>query len=94
MKLLTITEIVSAAEDSDVDGLDRHIELIEAAVTQLADALAEKLDIECTAARFEPDEFGITVSFYPSKPAQECPECIDAGDRGGDWEYPKQQKTK
>jgi hypothetical protein len=29
---------------------------------------------------------GLCVNFYPAHEGQECPDVIDAGDEGGDWQ--------
>lgn len=87
MKILNIDNMLEAAEDSGMPNLDAAIQEIETAANRLAAHLADHLKIRCGPSVWERDFGGLCATFSPSTPDQPCPEVIDKGDEGGDWEY-------
>jgi hypothetical protein len=90
MKILAIDDMLEAAHETDMPGYDEHIQRIEAAANGLSKALAAHLGIGSGPATFEGKALGGTcATFFPLTPDQPCPEMIDEGDEGGDWEPPQ-----
>ena len=71
----------------DIPGADAKVDAVVAAVAALADHIADHYDIQHGSTTSEGKDFGgLASSFYPKQPDQVCPEWIDQGDEGGDWE--------
>lgn len=87
-KILNVDEMLEAAENSKMPGIEGHIDALEAAATALASDLAKHLKIEMRQpAEAMGEGFGgLCASFGPSKKQQKCPKVIDERDRGGDWD--------
>lgn len=93
MKILNIDDMLEAANQSIMPDLYRHVEAVEKASSDLAEALAKHLKICSSDATWEGKEFGGTcATFWPSKKSQKCPQVIDDGDPSGDWGMPKKQR--
>lgn len=88
-KILTVDEMLAAAEDSGMPELEKYIGMVEAVASSLQKRLAQHLDITHGEATYERDFGGTCGSFYPKTPDQPCPDVIEAGDEGGDWEFRK-----
>jgi len=91
-KILNTDDLLEAAS-ADLPNFDAHCDAIVAAVAALAADLAKHYDIEVGETTWEGKDFaGLCAAFYPANPGQECPEMIEEGDEGGDWE-PRFQLT-
>lgn len=89
MKILSIDNMIGAAEDSDLPDIERHVQAVEQAATELAEALAKHHGIGFQPATWEGEALaGCCAPFFPLTPNQPCPEPIDTRDEGGDWEHP------
>lgn len=87
MKILSIDDMLEAASECELPSYTQHVAAIEEAATLLALALADHLKIGAAAATWEGKALsGTCAPFYPLKESDPCPEVIDEGDPGGDWE--------
>ena len=86
MKILSIDNMLEAAQDSNLPDLDAATQEIETAATNLAERLAKHLDINAGAADYERGFGGCCATFSAKTPDQPCPKVIEDGDPGGDWE--------
>ena len=84
MKLLSLEESLSAAQDARVPGIEHLISQVESVTEQIANALAQHLNISCRNTSFWDGK--IYTTFLPSQPGQECPALIHSGDPSGEWE--------
>ena len=87
MKILDVNNMLDAAIESDMP-FEHHVAALEQATTLFAEALAAHLGINSKAATYEYGFGGLCACFYPKTADQECPDVIDEGDKGGDWEIP------
>lgn len=86
-KILSIDDMLEAANRSSLPSYDQHLDALEKAATALAQALADQYGIRIGETTWEGKEFGgLCASFYPRHAEQDCPNVIDEGDPGGDWE--------
>lgn len=86
-KLLNTDEMMTVLSELDPEIACLLIARVEFAVTQVALAVARKLEIQCSAATWHGVEFaGLVSGFYPATPGQACPTEVDRQDPGGDWE--------
>lgn len=87
MKILDISDMLQAAEDSQMPGLELHTRALEAQAALLAGALASHLKIQThDPGTWKPGFGGLCASFVPVHPGQSCPPVIDDGDPEGEWE--------
>lgn len=86
VKILDTNNICDAIHLSQMPGATQAIRDIEIAVTAAAEKLAAYYNIRSDAADYQPGFAGLCVNFRPSYEGQECPEYIDSGDEGGEWE--------
>lgn len=84
MKLLSLEETLSAAQDAGVPGIEELVSQVESLTAQVASALAQHLNIRSRNTAFWDGK--IYTTFLPSQPGQECPALIHNGDPSGDWE--------
>jgi hypothetical protein len=84
MKLLPLDDILAAAQDAGVPGVEELIAQAEAVAENAANALAQHLGIKCRNTEFWDGK--LYTTFLASHPGQECPDAIHAGDPGGEWE--------
>ena len=86
-KILTTDELIEAAEANTFPGSAALIEDIVEAVDNLAQAMADYYEIVKGGTTWEGKAYaGLATSFYAKDKDQLCPEPINFGDPGGDWE--------
>jgi len=86
-KIHNINNLITAASELKARDTRIYVKLLEAAAEQLAQHVAHHSNIRAGEATWEGEDFGgLCVSFYPQNKDQECPQEIDDGDPGGDWE--------
>lgn len=86
-KILSIDDMLEAAQQCDLPQYADHVRLLETAATNLANALAAHLHITAGPATWEGKGFaGLCASFHPKRKKQKCPPVIDDADPGGDWD--------
>ncbi len=77
-------EAVTRDEIPDCDVL---MKTVEEALDMLADKVAAHYGVEKGETTWEGKAFGgLCASFYPKTADQPCPEMLEEGDPGGDWE--------
>ena len=87
MKVLGIDEIIKASNDADVPGHAQALWKIEAAVDEMAKALAKKLKVNVrNGAEYIEGMGGLCVEFSRKFEGQTCPPVLDAADPSGEWE--------
>ena len=84
MKLLSLENVLTAAQDAGVPGIEDLVVQAEAIGESAANALAQHLNIKCRNTMFQDGE--ILTTFLAAHPGQECPSVIDDGDPSGEWE--------
>ena len=82
-KQITIAELITLAHDIEPDGgairtqADALASAIESMAQPLAEAIAERLGIECGETNYGPEGFGgICTPFYAARIGQACPEVM------------------
>ncbi len=85
-KILDINNMLDAAENSKLPRFKEHLAALEAVAALLANDLAQHLDIVTEPGGYEQGCGGLCCNFYAKHEGQPCPEVIDEGDVGGDWE--------
>lgn len=92
-KILNTDDMLEAASECNLPEYDAFVMKFELLATELAEALAKHLNIRTIGADWEGKAFaGLCAAFYPKTKKQPCPEVIDQGDEGGEWEYREQLK--
>lgn len=94
MKYLNVDDLLDAANDCGLKNIDKHIRALEKAAQALADDLAKHLDIECGNAEHLSGFGGLCASFSPKHKGQECPNCIEDKDEGGEWDDSPDEEDK
>lgn len=84
MKLLSLENVLTAAKDAGVPGVEDLVMQTEAIAEAAAAALAQHLDIKFRNTNMWDGK--IYSTFLPSHPGQACPAVIDSGDPSGEWE--------
>lgn len=84
MKLLSLEDTLSAAQDARVPGIEDLVRQVESLAETVAESLAQHLNISCRNTSFWDGK--IYTTFLPSQPGQECPAVIHSGDPSGEWE--------
>lgn len=91
MKILDVNNMLDAAHDSQMEDVEIFTAALEVAAQALAQALAEHLGIETGTenspkATYQQGFGGLCAFFGSANEGQPCPDVIDQGDPGGDWE--------
>jgi hypothetical protein len=91
-KQLTLDEMLIAAANSDMPGLDKYLPQLEALAQELGTDLAQHLGIEGPVnCDFTAEEgCGILGGFAPLHEGQPVPEVLRTVDTTGDW-VPREQ---
>lgn len=84
MKLLSLEDTLTAAQDAGVPGVEVLLAQAEAVAESVATALADHLGIKCRNTNFWDGK--LYTTFLAAHPGQACPPVIDAGDSDGEWE--------
>lgn len=84
MKLLSLDDMLAAAQSANVPGVENLIAQAEAVAENVGAALAEHLGVKCRNTEFWDGH--LYTSFAAVSPDQECPPEIDNGDPSGEWE--------
>lgn len=93
-KILTMQEILDAAQESNMPSASIFNELYENLTTLTARALAQHLSIATSDAASEgPHLGGVSVAFCPILETDGCPSVIDQADSTGEWEPLKPRFT-
>lgn len=87
MKILTIDDMLAAAEDTEMPDHDQQLAALERQATEFAEHLARHLGVgvDPMGATYERFCCGICATFVPKNPDQACPEILEELDPGGDW---------
>jgi hypothetical protein len=86
-KILSIDDMLEAAATCELPGYAEHVSYLEDAAHALAKALANHFDLNQGDTTWEgKTKGGLCACFYPKRKGQACPDVIDAGDPGGDWD--------
>lgn len=87
MKILSVNDMLDVAADCRMPNFAAHCGKLEQAAQDFAEVLAEHLGvITGDSANYDQGCGGLCATFRPARRDQPCPEVIDAGDPGGDWE--------
>lgn len=87
MKVLGVDDIIKASNDADVPGHAQALWKIEAAVQEMAEALARKLKINVrSSAQYIDGMGGLCVEYQKRFEGQTCPPVLDEADPTGEWE--------
>lgn len=93
-KQLTLDEMLIAASNSNMPGLDRYVEHLEALALDLGGDLARHLDIEgpveCSLTAEEGG--GIMGGFAPKFTGQPIPDVLKEFDTLADWEVREKRR--
>jgi len=84
MKLLSIEEVLTAAQEAGVPGVEDLVIQAETVAESAAAALAAHLNIKHRNTNLWDGK--IYTTFLASHPGQACPAVVDAGDPSGEWE--------
>lgn len=84
MKLLSLEDTLTAAQEAGVPGIDDLLRQVESLAEAVAESLAQHLNISCRNTSFWDGK--LYTTFLPSQPGQKCPPVIDSGDPSGEWE--------
>ena len=85
-KILNVNNICDAITQSQMPGATKHIRALEKAATAAAKALADHYGIVSGEGDYQGGFGGLCVNFKPAHEGQECPDVIEEGDEGGEWE--------
>ena len=86
-KILSVDDMLEAAMECGMPEYDLHVSALEQTAHELGAALAKHLDLRQGETSWEGKAMGgLCASFYPKHKGQACPEAIDNGDPGGDWD--------
>ncbi|MEN5278093.1 hypothetical protein ABE527_14210 [Brucella sp. TWI432] len=86
-KVLKIDEMLEVLDDIDHPLASDFIGKVEALGNEIAETIAQALDVSFGPATFEGSDFGGTcATFKPKYKGQLCPDAIDTQDMGGEWE--------
>lgn len=91
-KILNTDDVMEAVTVDNIPGCDELMQTVEEALDLLADKVAAHYGIVKGETTWEGKAFGgLCTSFYAKTEGQPCPEQIEEGDPGGDWETRKQE---
>ncbi len=85
-KILSVDDLIGAANAVDLSNYHELLQGIEQAVANMANAIAEKLDVDHTDTSFQGAFGGLCSTFEPKHEGQPCPPDLDDADPHGDWE--------
>lgn len=92
MKLLSLEDVLTAAREAGVPGVEDLVMQAETIAEVAAGALAAHLNIKHRNTNMWDGK--IYTTFLPSQPGQACPAVIDAGDRSGEWEEEGEEEAQ
>lgn len=84
MKLLSLEDMLSAAKDAEVPGVEDLVAQAEDVAEHIAAALARHLGVKSRNTEFWDGK--LYTTFLATHPGQVCPAAIDSGDPSGEWE--------
>lgn len=86
-KILNTDDVLEAVTKDNIPETEILVQTMVEALDMLAAKVAAHYGIEKGETTWEGKAFGgLCASFYPKTADQPCPEMIDDGDPGGDWE--------